>query len=1097
MSETQLQHHVEIGPSPKGAADVLAALIKSDRATGASLPGGLPPGVTYQEPRGPDRIPAPATVAREGSAACGALARAEAEKHRATHVGVCRAEGPDGPVHHAFLFAPAGAGELPLVTGPDGKSLGPVDVKRVRDPSRDHGMNCGCHVPAKLYQDAAFSPLGEDEHRAPHLAHAAPAERAAAGEGYQGAPRAHAPETEAGRVAAEVAHLAARAATPPPGHEPRPAAELYHPDAPHPPPRHLEPEHLERLTVEIAGALHTIGGGRNPHPLPEDPPVTTAHAEAARAMVGTLVNAAKATPATEHFDDPERQAQVLAVVPAAEQVETRARMLRAAAQLEHLDASRPEDDFALTVASEIGALLPTVLPAEVGAALGRRRAARAARFAEAAAELAQVGYEPDASLAQALALQVALDDWHVGCPTDGRRPPPPDWPHRPAAPASPPSPEDVALGWYGERRDGAWWLGRRAGWDRGWEFWRARLPQGRHFAWFERFHADPAFRARAEAGESIDGLALADVLAWAQSRAPDVVLAGADPAVAGLARHTRDVGEPGRTAATLAAEYGAQARPGWLAELQAANGGQPASEQAPLAVGTTWDVPRAWWPADWRDPPVGHAGHGGHRGGLGGWGPDLGFMDDPLAVVDADVALGLTPMGAAALQDMANVQAAHAVGAERAAQAGLRAGSYATPLEAAAVRQAGYGYGAPGAPLTAPLAPGLAAPWRGGRQEWREREPWRRGVLPGPERPRGWFGPEVDEYGKPLVVGRSTKGGGAYTWGGPPNGWVPTATWMAGHVARDGRFVPGPVRDVVVAGFLPDRDDFLACRLLTEGAAEPPCPGGWDHRGRDREVRDWVLADALRRYWRDADFRRRVDGGEVVDGWDLPGLHDALDPPLSGWWGRLWGGGWGRPAHWWRRDRTWDRGWAWWERRLPAEGQHREWFRRFHEDPDFRRRAEAGEVVDNLDLAAVLAWARGIVPGSVPDVVLGYGGPVGPYGGTTRRYAPPRFGYRGAPFGPPPVALTPAPAVDQYGNVLDQYGNPVAGPGGGPVMGPYGPMGTPPGGQVPLYGIPPELLDSPMVDASPAGAVGEGLDAARRASRRHGGCPTRRCPGSS
>lgn len=965
--QTALQHHVEIGADPHAAADVLAALIRSDRRSGVDLPDGLPAHVVYEEPHGPDRIPAPATVAREGTAACGAHARAAASKEQATHVGVCQAVGPDKkPVHHAFLMAAAKPGEAPLVTGPDGKSLGPVDLKRVRDPSKDRGMNCGCDVPDHLYQGAAFRAIEPDAEGgvASPLRCAPPAERAAAGAAWQGSVRTHRPETAAGRAVTEAALLAARAMTPPPGHAPRPADELHphpavpHPEADHPLPAHAVPvdEHLDRMTGEFVGALHTVASGLNPHPLPEDPPVTEAHADAARKMVGTLVNVANATPAHELHDDPDRQAQHLAlVVPEPEQRRIREKMLRAAGELEHLDGQKSEEDSALTVASELHALLPGVLPPEVGDALRRRRANARDHYQSAALSspvLVGIGSESAVSLAAGLALMVALDDWHVGCPWDGRRAPPPGHPARPTA----------------------------------------------------------------------------------LSDAP----------IAGVS-----------------------------------------------------------------DAPMGHAGSGGHGGGgHGGRRGGGGFAFDGLSYIDCGqdsfpldldpilgdshlaqelagkAAVGLAPVGATTLP---GVQAANR-GAWNAGQpGGFQPGGFQGGLFGG-----GYGSG--------------------------HREPWRRGLVSGPDRPRGWFGPVADEGGAPLVVGRSQKGGGAYTWGGTENGWIPTAAWLAGHL-HHGRFVPGPVRDFMVAG-IADKDEFLACRLLVESQADPQIGrwGGWDYRGRDRVVRDAHHAGALRRYWRDADFRRRIDGGEVADGWDLAALSEILDPPVAGfgsWWRSLWSRG--RAGHdphgehgaWWRRDKSWDRGWDWWQARIPPEhlrGDHAAWFRRFHDDPAFRRRAEAGETIDGLSLAAVLAWARGVVPGSVPDVVLGAwpglqfpGGYRTGYG--TRRYG---YGYAQQAAAARAAALAAAQqttSVDQYGNVLDQYGNIVSGPGGGPPMGPNGPMAAPfvpvPGApvpQVPLYGlsgIPPEMLDAPMQGV---GDVADGLQATRRAVRGRP-CPTGRCRG--
>jgi hypothetical protein len=981
-SETQLQHHVEIGPDPHAAADVLASLIRSDQRDGKDLPEGLPSSTKYAEPDGPDRIPAPATVAREGAAACGALCRAEASKEKATHVGVCRATGPDGkPVHHAILVAAAKPGELPLVTDKaTGKSIGPVDLKRIKDPSKDRGMNCGCHVPTELYQKASFSPIHPDDlhpdspgGQAGSLIHAEPSERAAAGMSYQGLPRAHLPETDAGRAVAQVAALAARAVTPPPGHEPREAHELHpHPEHPHPEVDghnggriHL-PEHLEQMTAEIVGALHTIGGGKNPHPLPEDPPVTPAHAEAARSMIGTLVKSAKATPAHEHFDDPERQAQVLAVVPAHEQQKLKGQLLSAAAQLEHVDTQDPKKDLAVTVASELDALLPGVLPAEIGHSLRKRRANRQAR--RLLTEMIGVGYEHDgAGLASSIAMMVALDDFHVGCPWDGRRAPPPRHPHRP----TPASDAPLAGGSVSQR---------------------AAL--------------DSTLKA---------------ALAAAQARDPETAFL--DPAV--------------------------------VAAQNALN---------------NFDKLHA------NDPVIGHGGGGGgHHGGFGGRGGfgmgGLDFLDcgesflpgamDPLlgrAQVE-EFFVGSLP------EVMAQVQNHHRA-AEWTTAYGPRFWEHPEWQKRFWHRDGAH---------------------RNEGNHPQVRLEFRRGVNQGPERPRGWFGPHVDEQSQQLIVGQSRRGGN--TWGGPQNGWVPTATWLAGHLSG-GRFVPGPV----------DRPIGLACAHISKDHANDPNVAGWNgwnYRGHDRVIRDRRHVNALRRYWNDAAFRSLIDAGNVVDGVDLEALHEILDPPIGGWWNRMWGGR-GReeivveePAkRWWRRDRSWDRGWDWWSARLPQGHANREWFRRFHAEPDFRRRAEAGETIDGVALADVLAWARGAVPGSVPDVIVGAfpikGGMIGGLGQGGAAYRP---GYRPGGFQPGLSApiIAPQGQIDQYGNTLDQYGNPIVGPGGGPIMGPYGPM------QVGLHGIPQELLDQPVQECT---VVAEGLRDARSAVRKGRPCPTGRCPNS-
>ena len=1170
MSETQLQHHVEIGPDPHGAADVLASLIRTDQRDGKDLPDGLPPSVVYKEPHGPDRIPAPATVAREGAAACGALCRAEASKEKASHVGVCRAIGHDGkPVHHAFLVSVAKPGQLPLITGPDGKSLGPVDQERIKDPSKKRGMNCGCNVPDALYQGASFSPIHPDtlgpDHpggQASALVHAEPSERAAAGMSYQGEVRAHLPTSEHGHAIAQVAALAARAVTPPPGHEPRPAHELHpHPEVHHPevdkPSGHGKihaREHLDRMTSEVVGALHTIAGGKNPHQLPEDPPVTPSHADAARSMIGTIVKAAKSIPAQEHFEnDPERQAQLLAVVPAHEQVKIREQLLGAAANLEHADTSDPKKDAAVTVASELDSLLPGVLPPEIGHSLRRRRAnAQSKRAVHEHLATEMIGFESDASLATSLALMVALDEWHVGCPWDGRRPPPPDHAERPVS-------YDAPVAGIGDERralDAALAAALE----------RARAKYAASGRDLQDVYLDPEVAAAQRAIVDFD------------KAHPDAILKGMDPAIGhgggGGGGHYSGGGGGGHG-------FGGGRRFGYglsgLDFLDCGDGylpldplmGQAEVEEevveeveVPVEMVTTFqNHPQAvewiqnygenfWMKPEWQRQnlrkkggrPVLRPGGGPRREEL--------FRGNIVEVMNQ---VQHHPRA----QEWVKLYGVHFWEHpewqhkywHRNEVVNLRPEEILTfrnhPRAAEWIKLYGENF------------------WL--RPEWQKKfyhhgTEFRRGVTSGPEHPRGWLGPQNDEHGRPLVIGQSQRNG-THTWGGNKNGWVPTATWNQGHLS-DGRFhhdhphhphhppgapapapAPAPIvthaqaqhpapvvhhqapSPVVVhapasaplaltqASAPPPAtgthrafttasptDRFVACSLIGSGSvsvSDPRITGwhGWSYRGHDRMIRDRHHAEVLRRYWSDAKFRSEIDAGNVVDGWDLPAISEILDPPVYGWWGRMWGHE-DPKRNWWRRDRSWDRGWDWWAARLPAGHEHREWFRRFHAEPDFRRRAEAGELINGVGLGEVLAWSRRAVPGSVPDVVVGFFGRS--VGG-----APGAGGFYRSPVRYAPQVVPVAPRVDQYGNTLDQYGNPIVGPGGGPVMGPFGPMASPVM-QVPLHGIPagfgslancgipPELLDVPTNEGA-AEAVADGFRDARRAVKGRP-CPTGRCP---
>jgi len=560
-----------------------------------------------------------------------------------------------------------------------------------------------------------------------------------------------------------------------------------------------------------------------------------------------------------------------------------------------------------------------------------------------------------------------------------------------------------------------------------------------------------------------------------------------------------EIGDRGWNVEGVATEFKATTRSAWFAEFQGVNNGSPASSSEELPVGSVWQIPPAWCISD--DTAIGMVG--------------LGIMYDdrdldPIRVTDiaiGDAGRAVEAIFTGGLSEVVIAAAGHPSAGEWKRRYGERFWEHPE-------WQRDH--------------------WRRERAE-RDAHEFRRGVAYGPEH-REWIGPHMDEHGRPLVVGRSTIDSGARTWGGPRNGWIPTATWQGGHM-RGGRFVPGHVRDGVIAGVFEGDCDSISCRSITDGDVSQDDVniygwGGWDHRGRDRVIHDRRAAEALRRYWADREFRNRIDRGEVVEGIDLVALHEILDPPISGWWGRLWGRG--HERLWWRRNRGWDRGWDWWATRMPVgHPRHFEWFRRFHSDPDFRRRAEAGEIIDGLDLAAVLAWARENVPGSVPDIVVGAVYPTTPYAYNAARAARARIdAARAVGAARPDVARARAtaaaanraaadtiasdaaavsaanaaaaaaiPTVDQFGNTVDQFGAPLYGPGGpgSPIVGPP-PLGVqvplagvPGAGTIddPLYGVPTDLFDSPVHGA--AAAIGEGVEAARTATR---GRPCRRCAGS-
>jgi hypothetical protein len=877
------------------------------------------------------------------------------------------------------------------------------------------------------------------------------------------------------------------------------------------------------MTTEVAGALHTIAAGKNPHPLPEDPPVTAEHADAARKLYGTMVRVAKATPAHEHFDDPERQAQVLAVVPAAEQAQHRERVLAAAANLEHVDASDPKNDVAVTVASELDAILPGTMPPEVGHALRRRRAAHRARgHLHHATELIEVGSEPDASLASGLAMMVALDEWHVGCPLDGRRAPPPDHPTRPVAPPAADAPIGEVPGDLASQR---------------------RALDSAVSAALDRARTKIAISG----GDIANAFADPEVVVATQALAafdkahPDVALKGLDPTIGRGGSggfHGGGHGFGGRGGyggidfldcgdLMLDPILGQQIEEEIVVEQPPTEeivveqfAADPRSQEWRVQYGERyWERPE-WQAAHWRGTPAARRRPSGpaHLGP----GPGLPHHDRPVGLIGEELFIG--PIEVVMKQAQGHPRAAEwitAYGPRFWERPEWQRRFWHHDATAIVVGEppifahhphraewiAAYGprfwerpewvklYG----PQFPDVVRGAVGPHRGGPHPGGggTPPPFRRGVVSGPAHPPGWIGPKADEHGAPLVIGVSKRANGTQVWAGPASGWVPMATWQAGSM-RGGRFIPpgSVIHDHKIGGAFSDKDDSIECSLFSTHAAalasDPRVAGwhGWNYRGLDRVISDRRAAAALRRYWGDAEFRKLVDSGHVVDGWDLGALYEVVDPPVYGWWGRLWG----READhhaWWRRDRSWDRGWDWWAARLPAH-HHREWLRRYYAEPDFRRRADSGERVEGSELREVLGWARGVVPGSVPDVIVGLV-PIahaGGFGGGLRRptYTRPTY--------PAVAPVVQGPAVDQYGNVLDAYGNPVVGPGGGPVVGPTAPVV-----QVPLHGVPHgfshgihDVIPQELWE-TPAQEVADGIQQARRTMKGRP-CPTGRCPRS-
>lgn len=454
-----MSHDITIGSSTQAAADIQAALIRGDVQTGAAEPPG--PHVVYEDDASKDTWKNPAQVNAAGKASCNSLSRAAAPFVNASHVGVVSVPQKDGStVNHCFLVTEGAHGAPPIIAAGDGTPLAPIPSDRIHDESTARGMNNGAALPLELYQGAKLAPIWP-----PHVddlshLHDSPAARAAEGRSYQGAERLHVPTTEAGRLVAETAHLAARAVTPPPEHEPRPIDELYS--------RHpilgsvaMVEDRLrsaapwstsERMAKGFVDGLVEIQRGQIPGgALPSDPKITDAHAKVA-GRLHELIHAIG-----RHIDGHEPATKVIEEV------------------TEHIkgaDASTAKGDAAKTAVSEVDAILPGVVPHEL-----RRHLPPAPSEREESSDgliILPTGFDPygedrceGGDLATTLATSFALIG--VGCPGDGRRLPRPVTSRDPrmgmatgasAPPAAPPvSPPSSGSGGHvypttGGRREG-------------------------------------------------------------------------------------------------------------------------------------------------------------------------------------------------------------------------------------------------------------------------------------------------------------------------------------------------------------------------------------------------------------------------------------------------------------------------------------------------------------------------------------------------------------------------------------------------------------------------------------------------------------------
>lgn len=429
MADTQ--HEITIGPSPLAAARVQAALIHGDIESGqAQMPGEH---VRYEDKPGKDQSLSPVQLNAEGKGNCASIPRAIAPYADASHVGVVPVPQTDGGVvNHTFLIADAKPGDAPIQIGPDGRAVSPIPPNRILDPNVAAGMNGGQPLPPAIYQGAALAPIAPPG--VPDLSHvhADPADRAAEGKAHQGVPRLHTPTTDAGVHVAVASHLAARAVDPHPAAEARPVAELY-PD--HPAEAAADravvgaPRTTGKMVAQLAAGLRAVKAGKNPAPLPGDPPIEPHHQAAAAKILDHIETLAiyAAPPGT-----PE--------APPAAKAAASAKIAADADRLKTANRSDPEHDHHATVVAEVEAMLPGTTPPAVVEAIARPDDAPSA-----APAVARDVFDVDddgldffsfsdrdrgggINLPLSVALSVGaglchkhLIAWRVGCPGDGNR----------------------------------------------------------------------------------------------------------------------------------------------------------------------------------------------------------------------------------------------------------------------------------------------------------------------------------------------------------------------------------------------------------------------------------------------------------------------------------------------------------------------------------------------------------------------------------------------------------------------------------------------------------------------------------------------------
>ena len=425
----ELQHEMTIGASPLAAARIQAAAIHGDIETGQTeMPGAH---VRYEDEPGKDQSLSPRQLNEEGKGNCASIPRAVAPFVDASHVGVVPVPQKDGGVvHHTFLIKDAAPGDAPIHIGPDGRALSPIPPERIIDPNVGHGMNGGQPLPPAVYQGAALAPIAPPG--VPDLSHvhADPADRAAEGKSHQGAPTLHAPTTEKGAHVAVASNLAARNVDPHPTAEPRPVEELY---PAHPAEAKADREHgplpnaSRRQVAQYASGLQAVAAGRNPAPLPDDPPVAPEHREAAAALLDHVKNLANA--------------QVTKAPPAEKAVAIEA-LTSTTERLKTADRSDPEHDAHATIVAEVERMLPGMTPPHVAEHIPRAPAAppaprashreldlfsgaddgELAFFFFDGADRGGAGLDLTMSVAVTVALcHEHLRRWRVGCPGDGNR----------------------------------------------------------------------------------------------------------------------------------------------------------------------------------------------------------------------------------------------------------------------------------------------------------------------------------------------------------------------------------------------------------------------------------------------------------------------------------------------------------------------------------------------------------------------------------------------------------------------------------------------------------------------------------------------------